>query len=72
MVSIICKMGREKSPLIELHNKLNKIYNKKHEFSTRELSAWQIFLRAVGAHNVSPWLSNECQVLLLKYMMLFA
>lgn len=65
---LFVKWEEQGSPLIELYNELNKIYDKNHEFSTRELSAWQTFLRAAGAHNISPWTSNECQVLLLKYI----
>ena len=60
---LFIKWEEQESPLIELYNELNKIYNEKHEFSARELSAWQTFLRAVGTHNVSSWSSNECQVL---------
>ena len=49
--------------LIELHNELCNIYLKNHQFSIREIRAWQAFLCAAGANNVTPW-SHEEQVLL--------
>jgi len=33
---------------------MQKIHTENYQFSMRELAAWQSFLRAAGAHNVTP------------------
>ncbi|EXX52655.1 uncharacterized protein OCT59_014769 [Rhizophagus irregularis] len=50
---------KTENPIIELEPTLHAIYPKGYEFSERELSAWQTMLKAVGAINITPWLSEE-------------
>ncbi|CAB4470170.1 unnamed protein product [Rhizophagus irregularis] len=50
---------KTENPIIELEPALHAIYPKGYEFSERELSAWQTMLKAVGATNITPWLSEE-------------
>ena len=60
---LFVKWDKQESSLIELYNELQIIYGKKYEFNIRELRAWHAFLRATGAHNVTPWSNDdECQV----------
>lgn len=40
------------------------MYTENYKFNIRELRAWNAFLRAVGAHNVTPWSNDdECPVI---------
>ncbi|CAB4436885.1 unnamed protein product [Rhizophagus irregularis] len=50
---------KTENPIIELEPALHAIYPKGYEFSERELSAWQTMLKAAGATNITPWLSEE-------------
>ncbi len=60
---LFVKWDKQESSLIEMHNELQIIYSENYEFNIRELRAWYAFLRAVGAHNVTPWSNDdECQV----------
>jgi len=63
---LFIKWDEQESPLIELNNELHNIYPKNHQFSIREKSAWQTFLHAAGANNVTPWPCEE-QVLLKDF-----
>uniref|UniRef100_U9T999 Uncharacterized protein n=1 Tax=Rhizophagus irregularis (strain DAOM 181602 / DAOM 197198 / MUCL 43194) TaxID=747089 RepID=U9T999_RHIID len=39
------------------------MYTENYKFNIRELRAWNAFLHAVGAHNVTPWSNDdECQM----------
>ncbi|EXX59348.1 hypothetical protein RirG_189890 [Rhizophagus irregularis DAOM 197198w] len=51
----------QESPLIELNNELQEIYPVDYQFSSRELGAWKTFLRAAGAHDVTPWTHETSQ-----------
>ena len=51
---LFVKWKEQESPLIELYKELHNMYPKNHQFSIRELGAWQTFLNAAGAHNVTP------------------
>jgi len=61
---LFVKWKEQESPLIELNIEMQKIHTENYQFSMRELAAWQSFLRAAGAHNVTPWSYKECQVFL--------
>ena len=50
---LFVKWKEQESPLIELYKELHNMYPKNHQFSIRELGAWQTFLNAAGAHNVT-------------------
>ena len=54
--------AESENPIIELKSALCAIYPKGHEFSKRELGAWQTMLKAVGATNITPWSYEESQV----------
>ncbi|CAG8690654.1 10884_t:CDS:2, partial [Funneliformis caledonium] len=56
---LFIKWDEQESPLIELKNELHNIYPENHQFSIREKSAWQTFLYAAGANNVTPWPCEE-------------
>ncbi|CAG8733087.1 11080_t:CDS:2, partial [Funneliformis caledonium] len=56
---LFIKWDEQESPLIELNNELHNIYPENHQFSIREKSAWQTFLHAAGANNVTPWPCKE-------------
>jgi hypothetical protein len=62
---LFLKWNEQKSPLIELNDELHKMYPENHQFSTREVIAWQTFLHAAGANNVSPWSCEEKVKILL-------
>ncbi len=51
---LFVKWKEQESPLIELNIEMQKIHTENYQFSMRELAAWQSFLRAAGAHNVTP------------------
>ena len=51
-----------KNMIIELESALRATYPKGHEFSERELGAWQTMLKAAGATNITPWSCEESQV----------
>ena len=53
----------QESPIIELYSQLQILYPKNHQFSDRELRAWQSMLRDVGTHNVTPWSNKESEVI---------
>ncbi|RHZ77211.1 hypothetical protein Glove_184g84 [Diversispora epigaea] len=56
---LFSKWDKQESPIIELHDELNKIYSEDYQFSIWEICAWQIFLHAAGANNVTPWSHKE-------------
>ncbi|CAB4481821.1 unnamed protein product [Rhizophagus irregularis] len=58
---LFVKWKKQESPLIELNNELQKIYPVDYQFSSRELGAWKTFLRAAGAHDVTPWTYETSQ-----------
>jgi hypothetical protein len=62
---LFIKWNEQESPLIELNNELHNIYPENYQFNIREMGAWQTFLHAAGANNITPW-SREEKVLLRK------
>lgn len=60
---LFIQWDEQESPLIELDNELQNIYPENYQFNIREMSAWQAFLHAASANNVTPWTCEE-QVLL--------
>src|SRR6266498_349948 len=59
--------AKSENPIIEFEPALCAIYPKEHEFSERELGAWQTMLKAVGAMNITPWSYEESQVNIIFY-----
>jgi len=57
----------QESPIIEIYSQLQIRYPKHHQFSDRELRAWQSMLRAAGSHNVTPWTHKESEVMHLLF-----
>jgi hypothetical protein len=60
---LFVKWDKQESSLIELHNELQIMYTENYKFNIRELRAWNTFLRAVGAHNVTSWPNDDGQVI---------
>lgn len=59
---LFVKWKKQESPLIELNKELQEIYSEDYQFNLRELAAWKTFLRAAGAHDVTPWSHEISQV----------
>ena len=57
--------SQEANPIIEFTSSLKKLYPNNHEFSTRELGAWNAMLHAAGCENVTPWSHDESKVMLI-------
>nr|CAG8640467.1 12107_t:CDS:2 [Entrophospora candida] len=54
---------QQKSPIIELHGKLKKLYPINYLFDVRELRAWRAMLRATGCSEITPFSidKSECE-----------
>ncbi|RGB23223.1 hypothetical protein C1646_774828 [Rhizophagus diaphanus] len=56
---LFVKWDKQESSLIELHNELHIMYTENYKFNIQELRAWNTFLHAVSAHNVTPWSNDD-------------
>ena len=67
---LFVKWDKQESSLIELHNELQIIYTENYKFNIQELRAWNAFLHAVDAHDVTPWSNDEeCQVIFNRLLL---